>query len=177
MSYASASLPVRIPGIYQRSSATAAPPLPPIAIRGSNSIMRPSNEDSSLLLGSSLLDEDLVFSAFFQEVKALQDDEEEEVPPDSQALAEVLRLVAFSRIQLAQRWSSPRIASDGYGGIRLTWRKGSDEIRAVISGEQTSRRSYLYWEDKNNYGTVSNFTAATLFTYLDRLEKAAPFER
>jgi hypothetical protein len=128
-------------------------------------------------LGSSLLSEDPVFSAFFQEVKGLQDDEEEDAPPDSQALAEVLRLTHFSRTQLAQNWSPPRVASDGFGGVRLTWRKDQREVRAVISGGQTTRGSYLYWEDTSGYGTVPNFTAATLSTYLYRLEKAAPFER
>jgi hypothetical protein len=122
------------------------------------------------------LADDPVFSAFFQDVKALQEDEEEDAPPDSQALAEVLRLVSFSRAQMAQRWSAPRIASDGFGGVRLTWHRERREVRAVISGAQTRRGSYLYWEDRNNYGTVPNFTAATLFTYLDQLEKT-PFER
>ena len=186
MSFASAYLP--IPRTYIRSSATAALPIPPIAIRGSNSISRPNTERSSLLLGSSLLSDDPIFIRFFQDVKALQDDQEEDVPPDSHALAEVLRLVPFSRNQMAERWSLPRIASDGFGGVRLSWQQGRKEVRAVISGAQTSRSSYLYWEDGNDYGTISNFTAATLFTYLDilfpstsypardqRLEEAAPF--
>lgn len=173
MSLASA-YPIQTPAIYRKSSATASTPPPPIAIRGSNSITRPTTAQSGLLLGSSLLEEDQAFSAFFQEVKALQEDEEEDTPPDSRALAEVLRLVPFSRTQLAQRWFSPRIASDGFGGIRLTWKTESKEIRAVISGEQTTRENYLYWEDANGYQTIPNFTAATLFAYLD---KAVPFER
>jgi hypothetical protein len=177
MSVAFAYLPIHTPAVYKRSSATASLPMPPIAIRASNSVTRPDTERSSLLLGSSLLNEDPVFSAFFQEVKGLQNDEEEDAPPDSHALAQVLRLTPFSRNQLAQNWSSPRVASDGFGGVRLTWRKNQREVRAVISGGQTTRGSYLYWEDTDGYGTVPNFTAATLFTYLDRLEKAAPFER
>jgi hypothetical protein len=170
-----ANLPVQVPAIYRRSSATASLPVPPIAIRASNSITRPTTERASVF-GSSLLSEDPVFSAFFQKVKALQDDEDD-VPPDSQALAEVLRLTPFSRNQLAQNWSSPRVATDGFGGVRLTWSKDQREVRAVISGRQTARGSYLYWEDPSGYGTIPNFTAATLFRYLDLLEKAAPFER
>jgi hypothetical protein len=177
MSVASAYLPIQTPAIYRRSSATASLPIPPIAIRGSSSITRPNADRSGLLLGSSLLSEDPVFSAFFQKVQALQEDTEEDVPPDSQALAEILRLVPFSRNQLAQRWPSPRVASDGFGGVRLTWRNKQYELRAVVSGGQTTRGSYLYWEDENGYGTVPNFTATTLFMFLDRLEKAAPFER
>jgi hypothetical protein len=171
-----ACLPVQTPGVYRRSSATAPLPVPPIAIRASNSVALSVVERSSLLEPSSLND-DPVFSAFLQEVKGLQDDVEEDAPPDSHALAEVLRLTPFSRNQLSQNWSSPRVASDGFGGIRLTWHKNQREVRAVISGRQTARGSYLYWEDTDGYGTVPNFTAATLFTYLDRLEKAAPFER
>jgi len=177
MSSATANLPIQIPGIYRRSSTTAALPVPPIAIRGSNSISRPNAERSSLLLGSSLLTDDPVFSAFFQEVRSLQDDTDEDVPPDPQALAEVLRLVPFSRNQMAQRWWSPRIATDGFGGVRLTWHKGQSEVRAVISGTQTARSSYLYCESGEDYKTIPNFTAATLFTELDKLEKAAPLER
>jgi hypothetical protein len=177
MSAANAYLHFQIPGSYRRSSATSSLPIPPIAIRGSSSITRPNTERSGLLLGASLLDEDSVFSAFFQEVKALQSDEEEDVPPDSQSLAEVLRLVPLSRNQLAQRWFPPRVSSDGFGGVRLTWHHRQREVRAVISGAQTTRGSYLYWEDGNNYGTIPNFTATTLFTQLDRLVGAAPFER
>jgi hypothetical protein len=130
-----------------------------------------------LLLGSSLLREDPVFSGFFQDVQALQDDEDEDAPPDSRALAEVLRLVPMSRNQLAERWFLPRVASDGFGGVRLTWRRPHAEVRAVISGGATIRRSYLYWEDESGYGTVPDFTPTTLSTYLDRLEKGAPLER
>lgn len=177
MSLATPALPISVPAIYRNSLSCAAPPLPSIAIRGSSSIMRPNAERAGLLLGSSLLSEDAVFSAFFQDVKALQCDEDEDAPPDSRALAEVLRLVPFSRNQLAQRWSPPRVASDGFGGVRLSWRKEGKEVRAIISGGQTIRRSYLYWEDATGYGTIPDFTATTLYTYLDRLEKAAPFER
>jgi hypothetical protein len=122
---------------------------------------------------SSLLNEDPVFKAFFQEVELLQKDDEEDVPPDSHSISEVLRLVPFSRSQLAQRWLQPRAASDGFGGIRLSWQKGRFEVRAVISGRETARENYLYWEDGNTYGTVPNFTPATLFSYLDKMSKAA----
>jgi hypothetical protein len=176
MSFASAYSPAQIPLANVRSSAASAFLMPPIAIRGSSSISRPNSERSGLLLGSSLLSDDPIFSAFFQEVKALQHDQEEDIPPDSQALAEVLRLVPYSRAQMAQRWFPPVIASDGYGGVRLTWRKDGAEIRAVISGAQTTRGSYLYWEAGSRYGTVPNFTATTLFAYLDRLEKVASLE-
>jgi hypothetical protein len=177
MSIACETIPAQFAGIYRRSSATSLLPLPPIAIRGSSLVSRPDNDRSSLLLGSTLLSEDQAFRAFFQEVKALQDDPEEDSPPDSQALAEVLRLVPFSRSQLAQRWCAPRIASDGFGGVRLSWQKGRHEVRAVISGSQTTRRNYIYWESGEEYGTIPDFTAATLFTQLTLLEKVAPIER
>ena len=167
-------MPVQIPGLYRRSSATATMPPPPIAIRASNSIWRPYSERSSQTLGSSLLNEDPVFKTFFQEVESLQKDEDEDVPPDSHALSEVLRLVPFSRNQLAQRWTPPRIASDGFGGVRLSWQIGQHEVRAVISGGETARENYLYWEDGKTYGTVPNFTPATLFAYLDKMEKPGP---
>ena len=115
-----------------------------------------------------------MFKTFFDEVKSLQKDDDEDAPPDSHALSEVLRLVPFSRSQLAQRWLPPRVASDGFGGIRLSWQKGQYEVRAVISGGEIARENYLYWEDGNTYGSVPNFTPATLFAYLDKMEKAVP---
>jgi len=154
------------PAIYRSSCASTDVPSPPMAIRGSSSISRPTNERSGLLLGSSLLADDSLFRSFFQEVTALQDDPEEDAPPDSHALAEILRLVPLSRNQLAQRWFMPRISSDGFGGVRLTWRSGQTEVRAVISGGQTTRKSYLYWENRDNYGTVIDFTPTTLLTHL-----------
>jgi len=173
----SACLEERPTATYRSSSASIEVPPPPIAIRGSSSITRPTGERSGLLLGSSLLADDPLFKAFFQEVKGLQEDENEDAPPDSHALAEILRLVPFSRNQLAQRWFTPRIAADGFGGVRLTWRKGQTEVRAVISGARTKRRSYLYWEDGDEYYTVSDFTPATLLSHLALQEKAATLER
>jgi len=154
------------PAMYRSSSASIEVPAPPMAIRGSSSVSRPNSERSGLLLGSALLEEDPLFSAFFQEVKALQEDPDEDAPPDAYALAEILRLVPFSRNQLAQYWYKPIVASDGFGGVRLTWRRGRTEVRAVISGAQTARRSYLYWESGDTYGTVQDFTPATLLSYL-----------
>lgn len=178
MSIAGALLPFAMAGPYRANSATTTIPLPIVAIRSSNSISRPNSdrERANLQLGATLLSEDPVFSAFFQDVRALQD-EDDDIPPDEKALAEVLRLVPFSRSQLAQRWAAPRVAPDGYGGVRLTWKHNQREVRAVISGIQTTRSSYIYWEDGDEYGTVSNFTPATLYSYLDRLEGEGPFER
>jgi hypothetical protein len=177
MSVATADRHVEIPVIYRGSPATVVIPLPPIAIRASNSVWQPYTERSSQTLGSSLLAEDSLFKTFFQEVESLQADEDEDTPPDSHALSEVLRLVPFSRSQLAQHWFVPRVASDGFGGVRLSWRKDQREVRAVISGEGVARGNYLYWEDGSAYGTVPNFTPATLFACLDQMEKGTPFER
>lgn len=173
-----ACLEVRPPAAYRANSASIQGlPVPPLANRGFSSISRSFSERPGLLLGSSLLADDLLFKAFFQEVRALQEDENEDSPPDSHALAEILRLVPFSREQLAQRWFVPRIASDGFGGVRLTWRKGHTEVRAVISGAGTKRRSYLYWESGDEYYTIYDFTPATLLSCLTRQEKAAALER
>lgn len=170
MSVATADRPVDIPTLYRQVSATEMRLPPPIAIRASNLIWRPYQEHSTLTLGSSLLDEDPVFKKFFQEVESLRKDEDEDAPPDTHAVSEVLRLVPFSRNQLAQHWLPPRVASDGFGGVRLSWQKGRYEVRAVISGRETTRENYLYWEDGNAYGTVPNFTPVTLFTYLNKME-------
>jgi len=137
---------------------------------GFGSVSKTHSERPTLLLGADMLAGDTLFKEFFQELKSLQEDQDEDAPPDHKSLAEVLRLVPFSRNQLAQKWFAPRVSSDGFGGVRLTWQRGQREVRAVISGSQTERSSYLYWENGNSYETVPDFTAATLYTFLYRLE-------
>jgi hypothetical protein len=97
----------------------------------------------------------------------IRNDEDEDSPPTEYAVAQALHLTEDSAKLLAQKWRSPRVATDGYGGLRLSWRDGKRELRAVIAGNKDKER-YLYWEDIGGYGSIPNFTATTLFTYLDR---------
>jgi hypothetical protein len=105
----------------------------------------------------------------------IRNDEDEDAPPTEYAIAQALSLTEDSANLLAQRWRAPRVATDGYGGLRLSWRDGRRELRAVITGSK-ERERYLYWEEIGGYGSVANFTAITLFSYLDRLlsNKAFP---
>jgi hypothetical protein len=64
-------------------------------------------------------------------------------------------------VKLRDKWKTPRIATDGGGGLRLTWRFGERELRAVIPAD-TSRPRYLYVEQGDEHYTVKNFTSMTL---------------
>jgi hypothetical protein len=97
----------------------------------------------------------------------ISNDEDEDSPPTEYAITQALYLTKDSANLLAQKWHTPRVATDGYGGLRLSWRDGKRELRAVIAGNKNKER-YLYWEDTGRYGSIPNFTATTLFTYLDR---------
>ena len=106
----------------------------------------------------------------------IQNDREEDSPPTDYAISQALTLVGVSSELLAQRWKLPRVATDGYGGLRLSWKENLREVRAVITGSREKER-YLYWEGQSGYGSISNFTAVTLFSYLDRLLGGKEFAR
>jgi hypothetical protein len=100
-------------------------------------------------------------------INEIQSDPDEEEPPTAYAANQAILLCSASTSLLGHRWIMPRVASDGYGGLRLSWRNGQKELRAVIAGNRDQER-YLYWEDETGYGSVGNFTEITLFTYLDK---------
>jgi hypothetical protein len=125
---------------------------------------------------SNVVTEDRLLSDLARSIVGILNDEDEDAPPTDFAISQTLTLVATSKILLAQRWRTPRVATDGYGGLRLSWKEGQREIRAVITGSRDSER-YLYWEDPSGYGSISNFTAVTLFSYLETLIGKRDFSR
>jgi hypothetical protein len=115
-------------------------------------------------------------SVLERQILEIQNDAEEDAPPTDYAVAQTLSLVDISIDLLAQRWKLPRLATDGYGGLRLSWKNNIREIRAVITGSREKER-YLYWEGPSGYGSIPNFTAVTLFSYLDELLDGQEFAR
>jgi hypothetical protein len=106
----------------------------------------------------------------------IRNDRDEESPPTDYAVSQTISLVETSAMLLAQRWKLPRLATDGYGGLRLSWKENNRELRAVVTASREKER-YLYWEDPGGYGSISNFTAITLFSYLDSLLGGKDFAR
>jgi hypothetical protein len=128
----------------------------------------PTNPENALEI---LLGEDRGFRSFAADILELTTyTEEDEAPTKPSLIAEALYLTPLARVWLAQKWTPPRIATDGYGGIRLSWRTADREIRAILPGDDQKAR-YIYWEDKGDYGSVQNFTPITLFSFLDRLQR------
>ncbi len=107
---------------------------------------------------------DKTFQDFVNEVFSLSLDEEER-PPAGHVVEQLLQLTPFAKTLLAQEWSQPWITTDGNGGLRLSWRRGTRELRAVLLADR-QRERYLYWQDGPEYGAIPNFGSATLFTRL-----------
>jgi hypothetical protein len=106
---------------------------------------------------------DKAYRDFVNEVFSLSSDEEE-THPANHVVEQMLEITPFAKLLLAQDWSQPWITTDGSGGIRLSWRHGSRELRAVFLAEPRER--YIYWQDGSPHGVIPNFVSATLFAWL-----------
>ncbi len=106
---------------------------------------------------------DKAYKDFVNELFSLRLDEEE-IPPADHVVEQILELTPFAKQLLAQDWSQPWITTDESGGIRLSWRHGSRELRAVLLAEPRER--YIYWQEGSRYGVIPNFVSATLFAWL-----------
>jgi len=86
-------------------------------------------------------------------------DEDDQIAPS--ARDEALTVAEGAYTQLPQKWRKPRIATDGGGGVRLTWKTDRKELRAVFPAD-AARLRYLYIEEQGDHILIRNFTATTL---------------
>ncbi len=97
------------------------------------------------------------------------EDEDDQI--SQEACNDALTIVLDAYLLLPSLWSTPWIATDGGGGVRLTWRLDGREIRAVFpSGSQRPR--YLYAEEGNWHQMIRNFTATTLYNQFQWLSES-----
>jgi hypothetical protein len=107
------------------------------------------------------------FLAFFTEV--LQYNKEDEDDQIAQYARDAALAIAESvYAKMPNRWRTPRVATDGGGGVRLTWKLGDKELRAVFPAD-ARRMQYLYVEHGENHSMIRNFTAATLCNQFEEL--------
>jgi hypothetical protein len=100
------------------------------------------------------------FLAFCTSVLQYNDeDEDDQIAKNARDAALAIAQGAYARVP--NKWSSPRVATDGGGGVRLTWRSGEKELRAVFPAD-VRRMQYLYVEHGKKHSMIKNFTAATL---------------
>ena len=100
------------------------------------------------------------FLAFCTEVLQYNnEDEEDQIAQNARDAALAIAQSAYTSVP--PKWKSPRVATDGGGGVRLTWRSGEKELRAVFPAD-TRRAQYLYVEDGDEHWMIRNFTATTL---------------
>lgn len=86
-------------------------------------------------------------------------DEDDQIVQSARDAALTVAFGAYT--QLPQRWRKPRIATDGGGGVRLTWKTDRKELRAVFPAD-AARPRYLYIQVQDEHSLVRNFTATTL---------------
>ena len=86
-------------------------------------------------------------------------DEDDQIAGSARDAALMVAVGAYT--QFPQKWRKPRIATDGGGGVRLTWKTDRRELRAVFPADG-ARPRYLYIEVQNEHSLIQNFTATTL---------------
>ena len=107
------------------------------------------------------------FLAFCTEVLQYNnEDEDDQIAQNARDAALAIAQSAYASVP--NKWSSPRVATDGGGGVRLTWRSGEKELRAVFPADER-RMQYLYVEHGEKHSMIRNFTAATLCNQFDWL--------
>ena len=111
---------------------------------------------------------DKAYAAFVDDLFSLYH-EEDETPPSDEVVDWVLGSTVWTKMMLDQNWKGPRVTSDDEGGLRLSWREGDRELRAIVPADLSRR--YLYWQDGANYGGIPNFGSATLYLRLERMNE------
>ena len=111
---------------------------------------------------------DKAYAAFVDDLFSLYH-EEDETPPSDDVIDWVLESTVLAKLLLAQNWTGPRVTSDDEGGLRLSWREGDRELRAIVPTDLSQR--YLYWQHGAKYGGIPNFGSATLYLGLSELNE------
>jgi hypothetical protein len=107
------------------------------------------------------------FLAFCTELLQFNnEDQDDQLATSARDAALAVAQSAYS--QLPNKWRTPWIATDGGGGVRLTWTSREKELRAVFPSDPRRLR-YLYAEDADWHQMIKNFTAATLCSQFEWL--------
>ena len=125
-----------------------------------------SQRASTVSLSQGMLLESLL--GFIDDAVALCQEtkvEGDELPISEAVFSKAVQLAVQSQ-QFTASWFRPRLATDGVGGIRMTWARGGAEIRAVVP---ESRLQYLYVEVGCNQEHIPNFDEKTLAGKITKL--------
>lgn len=101
------------------------------------------------------------FLTYCTEVLQFNNEDEDDDQISEAARDVALNITVDAYTMLLNKWRNPRVATDGGGGIRLTWKSREKELRAVFPAD-FRRTRYLYAEQGEKHYTIPNFTAATL---------------
>jgi hypothetical protein len=116
----------------------------------------------------NLYERDPAFSGFVNDLVSLSY-ESDESPPSAAVIDWVVESSVLAKKLLAQDWKQPHVTSDDSGGVRVSWREGNKEVRAIVP--ISLERRYLYWQDGAEYGGSPNFGSATLYSFLSRMNE------
>jgi hypothetical protein len=121
---------------------------------------------------NKVLTQDKLFNRFLQELLALRLEDPNErdgnLAATGYAVTTAVYVSLLPRMMLGSSWKMPHVATDGYGGIRMSWIGDNREVRAVIPPDANpgTRRRYIYWDSGEQYGSIPNFTPSSLRTWL-----------
>lgn len=148
---------------YDSGLVDASPASPDVELSSNSPRPMNANEGIEQPEWISLYKRDKSFADFVRDVLSLFQ-EDEETAPELAVVNWVFQSSVLSKKLLAQNWKAPRVSTDDSGGLRLSWRLGSREVRAVVPADLSAR--YLYWQKGNEYGGEPNFGSGTLYARL-----------
>lgn len=111
-------------------------------------------------------DENLM--ALLRRMVELREEEEQEWRPSDTAYSRTVDLLADMCVGLGRSFPRALASVDGEGGIRMTWRRPSGEVRLVVPGRENVQ-PYLYYQTATERGIVESITGRTVANFLDRI--------
>ena len=106
-----------------------------------------------------------VFASLFALENDLEDGDQPVTPFALRSAGLLVPVIA----QFVEIWNlQPDVATNGDGGVRISWISGGRELRAAIPAADKGNR-YLYWQEGASYGSIPGFTSTTLFQKLEWL--------
>jgi hypothetical protein len=103
-----------------------------------------------------------LLSNFLLQLYEILIDEDEDFPPYNNVVERATTILGG----VDQPIPYPRVATDGYGGLRLSWHYNQHEVRVVVKNDGSD---YIYWEDGDEHGLVQDVTPSNVVKYVNSL--------
>jgi hypothetical protein len=102
----------------------------------------------------------------------LEDDEYDDdfLRPTTYAIEQVRKWLSQTSQLIVKMPSGGHLSTDGSGGLRVEWAKGSKEIRLIVPATK-EQAAFVYHEDGADYGADQNISSLTIAKWLTWLSK------